>query len=190
MKIAITGPEGSGKTTLAKKIVEKFPNLVLIPELVEETLRAEGLWLGNMIESLRALRNRPEESLNFQAWLSIAKAHAESDVQNRVSDRTQMDNLAYTLFYSYTFLQDDEIANSLIARAVSRFHQSQYDYVFYLPISGFAEGEERREVGIARITALDGLLRGLYQANRVPLFELTESTIEGRLQAISEIIDR
>lgn len=190
MKIAITGPEGSGKTTLAKRVVEEFPHLVLIPELVEETLRAEDLWLGNMIESLRALRNQPEESLNFQAALSVAKAQAESKSQSRVSDRTQIDNLAYTLFYSYTYLQDDEIANSLIAKAVSRFHQSQYDYVFYLPISNFAESEDRREVGIARITALDGLMRGLYQANRIPLLELTESTIEGRLRAVSQIIDR
>lgn len=190
MKIAITGPEGSGKTTLAKRVVEEFPHLVLIPELVEETLRAENLWLGNMIESLRALRNQPEESLNFQAALSVAKAHAESSVENRVSDRTQMDNLAYTLFYSYMFLEDDEIANSLISKVVSRFHRSQYDFVFYLPTSSFAESEERREVGIARITALDGLLRGLYHANRISLFELTESTIEGRLKAIRQIIDR
>lgn len=190
MKIAFTGPEGSGKTTLATAVHEAFPGLALIPELVEETLKAESFWRGSMIESLRALRQDPEKSLYFQAALSVAKADEEAKIGYRVSDRTQMDGLAYTLFYARDALKRDEDAKLLISRFTHRFQLAAYDYIFYVPRGEFAKGDGRRETGVARIAAWDFLLRGLYQAYGVRLIELNEESVEGRLREVCKIIDR
>jgi hypothetical protein len=91
MRIAFTGPSGTGKTTLARAVSERY-GIPLCP--VGSRSVAEAMGLSNPYDVDR-LGLRSE----FQRRLLGEKASWEARHERFVTDRTQLDNLAYAALH-------------------------------------------------------------------------------------------
>jgi predicted ATPase len=184
MRIAFTGPEGSGKTTVVDEVapVLGWPK---IPELVEETLKSMGLWQQDLISSLMALRAFPNMYFQFQKKLTDAKFAKEQEYASFVEDRTHLDGLAYTLLYLREHVTEDDMK----AFAVTSAERCKYDIIFYVPRAEKPLGEGRRITAWGHVATYDFLLRGIYNAYGVHFVQLIQPTIAGRVMEVQKYIE-
>ncbi|MHB1419310.1 MAG: ATP/GTP-binding protein [Bacillota bacterium] len=128
MKIVLTGAQGVGKSTLAKRLAE-----VLGYPLIEEQARVAAAELG--IAHLKDLKHNPELGIRFQKLCLEKQINAEDAAgENFVSDRTVMDNMLYWLKWHQAKAKPKE--NIDYYRQVKKRAQN-YDLVVYLPVGEF-----------------------------------------------------
>jgi len=101
MRIAIAGASGTGKTTLARAIAEKY-SLPINPV----GARSVALQMGfdSPYDTDRAGRR-----VQFQAELFKAKLLWESEHEHFVTDRTCLDNLTYSALHMSEHLEENAI---------------------------------------------------------------------------------
>ncbi len=119
MRIAIAGASGTGKTTLAKAIAERY-QLPLNPV----GARSVALEMGydNPYDVDQAGRR-----VEFQQKLFESKRQWELQHEHFVTDRTYFDNLTYCVLHQAEHLQEDAL--DVYASAMSR-----YELVFLLHV--------------------------------------------------------
>lgn len=151
MRIAVSGAQGTGKTTLAGRLAEEL-RLPLIPECSRQVAQRLG------IEHL--------SQLSVDGFASFGKLCMESQLEleqkhsSFVSDRCTLDNAVYWLKW-LSEVRPTEETESLVNRA--RGNMANYDYLFYLPVEfsppwdGFrsTSGEYQKEVESYFINLLD-----------------------------------
>jgi len=132
LKIGVCGAHGSGKTTLAKLLFEKFE----LPFLAD-TMRQ--MWRDFGVEDFEKLPKTVRSYFQKEAILKQINREETEGKNGFITDRTVMDNWGYTKI-SGNF---DEI-DLKIYETIVRKHLSSYSHFIYLPISKSFKAEQEK----------------------------------------------
>ena len=124
MRIAIAGASGTGKTTLARAISEKY-DLPVNPVGARSVALEMGFQKPYDVDAAG-------KRVEFQKRLFEAKRAWELEHEAFVTDRTYLDNLTYCSLHMAEHLEEDAI--DAFASVMER-----YDLVFFLPLSVMQE---------------------------------------------------
>jgi len=127
VRIALSGPAGSGKTTLMEYVVQNTSNPVYTPiySPTERVYKAHGF-------------NNEKDSLKYESQTVVKEIQLElfelcckniQDNENSIFDRCIIDVYIYTLLKCFTSLSKSEI-DYLYDNTV--FYARMYDEIFYL----------------------------------------------------------
>jgi deoxyadenosine/deoxycytidine kinase len=129
LRIALAGPSGTGKSTLAKWISEEYK----IPFITTST---KPLWDKHKIKSHLMLLERashdPVWGLQFQHEVLEFRENALKGHVNFVTDRSPVDNLSYFLLQNTHSLPENDTTRYIhyCEKALSKFN-----YLFVLPFT-------------------------------------------------------
>ena len=126
-KIGICGAHGTGKTTLARIISEQY-DLPIISQLMRNFWQEYGVMdFEKLPKDVRT---------TFQKESLLRQIDAEDSTDNFVTDRTVLDQIAYTKMSSNMSGVDLAIYEQLCRERLNR-----YTHLIYLPIEFVAEAE-------------------------------------------------
>lgn len=103
MKIQLAGAGGTGKTTLAQKISDKY-GLTLLTSAAREVQKEFGLTTEN-----DQFRMSAEARFSMQMEIVRRQWKLYNETDSYVADRCVIDQIAYTIDRSRTMLDEDEI---------------------------------------------------------------------------------
>lgn len=169
MKIAVTGAMGTGKTTIAKQLNIKFPQLVMIHEVARMAHQA-----GYMLDE--------KAPIDAQVWILSKQLELENsfDGASFITDRCLIDLIAY-IRVLYSGRED--------AGLLSRFTQmlltqpKRYDIVFYTPIEFDIEGDGVRSTNRQLQERIDTAILNLFNELNIEFFELRGSPYDRYTEA-------
>ena len=169
MKIAITGAQGVGKTTLAEQINNDYPDLKILPEAARLAKQA-----GYNLDQTATIET--------ELWLIRKQIELESIENNWVADRCGIDLLAYI---HHLFSKESALMEFATKTLVPRF--SNYDLVLYLPSGQFAiEDDGVRVTDIKFQQAIDRRVRDVLEAHKIPFIKIVGSPKE-RLAKVKKL---
>jgi len=124
MKIAIAGASGTGKSTLARFIAERY-TLPICPVGSRSVAHAMGFENPYDVDKI------PGKRLEFQMELFKQKRSWEDSAVKFVTDRSHFDNLAYCAMH--------DCSDKLPAWALDAYVDAvkAYDRIFYLPLRSY-----------------------------------------------------
>jgi predicted ATPase len=148
MRIALCGASGTGKTTLAKWLSEQY-GFKLNPVGSRSVSKAMGFDKSYDVD-------KAGKRTEFQRRLLIEKTTWERDHDSFVTDRTTLDNLAYTTMHAASDV-DSETLNQVLKG------MRRYTHVIYCPSEVFLNvaGDPNRVSDMTYHTLYDALLFGL-----------------------------
>lgn len=126
MKIAFIGPHASGKTTLIKDFLAKWPMYSVTTKTYRDIIKEKKL---NINKS--GTPEHQKEILN--ALIDEAQNAATANEENVVFDRSVVDNIVYSLWHNAKKTEgftDDFIIECKTLAALTLKH---YDILFYVP---------------------------------------------------------
>ena len=169
MKIAITGAQGVGKTTLAQQINKDYPDLKILPEAAR--LAQE---IGYKLDQTATTET--------ELWLITKQIELESIENNWVADRCGIDLLAYI---HHLFPKESALIEYATKTLVPRF--SNYDLVLYLPSGQFAiEDDGVRITDIKFQQTIGGRVKDVLEKHQIPFIEIVGSP-EERLAKVKNL---
>jgi predicted ATPase len=195
VKIAVSGCEGSGKTTLVNALARGFPGGThkVLPEGVDEVINRYREFLkmpekSSVIDVINRLRLIPQSYLDFQRVLSQYRAELENSMTDVICDRAHLDGAAFASLHLYNagaggvqFLQN-------YIQEMGRRTAEMYDLIFYLPPPEWTTlSEGRRLTEKDYLYQFDLTLRGLYHRFHIEVVELKSKTVGDR---VTEALDR
>lgn len=179
MRIAIAGASGTGKTTLARAIAERY-NLPINPVGARSVAKSMGF--DNPYDVDAAGRR-----VEFQRKLFEQKRAWELANDRFVTDRSYLDNLTYCALHMAEHLEDNAVKEFTAAMA-------RYDLVLFLPMRVFqnlGDGIRKTSKAYHEIyeTLLEEWLDMAATRELEHLWELSSSSAN-RIEAAFKIIDR
>lgn len=129
MRIAITGAQGTGKTTLAVRMARKL-GLPLIPECSREVAREMGI--------VHLSQLSVEGFARFEKLCMESQLRHERGQASFVSDRCTLDSAVYWLKWLGQVRPQEETESFV---NVARENMPSYNYVFYLPVEFSPSGD-------------------------------------------------
>lgn len=165
MRIAITGAQGVGKTTLARQIKEVYPDFEILPEAARLAQEAgHNLDHGATVET--------------ELWLIAKQIELESASEKWVADRCGIDLLAYI---HHLFSQEKSLIGHAVEMLTPRF--KHYDLVLYLPSGEFPiEDDGVRTTDMKFQQAVDQRIRDVLEAHKIPFIKIVGSPEERMAQ--------
>ncbi len=161
MKIAITGAQGVGKTTLAQQINKDYPDFKILPEAARLAKEA-----GYSIDQAVIIET--------ELWLIKKQIELESVGVKWVADRCGIDLLAYI---QHLFSEESSLIEFATKTLVPRF--SNYDLVLYLPSGQFAiEDDGVRSTDVNYQQAIDRRIRDVLEKHKIPFIKIVGSPKE------------
>lgn len=175
MRIAIAGASGTGKTTLARAISEKY-NLPLNPV----GARSVALEMGfDNPYDVDAAGKRVE----FQKRLFESKHDWELAHDDFVTDRSYLDNLTYCALHMAEHLEDDAIP--VFKRSMQR-----YDFVVRLWLGDFQSLKDGvRKTSAAYHGCYEYLLTAFLFSAKVPIIDPKTGDRQARLDKVCRALD-
>lgn len=155
LRIAFSGSSGTGKTTLATFIAETF-NLPMNPIGSRSVAKAMGFESPYDVD-------KAGKRAEFQQRIAIEKIAWEAAHEEFVSDRTTLDNLAYTILHDVRTIDQSFLSN--IVRGMER-----YTHVLYCPVEVFCQpgGDTARVQDLIYHRVYDDVLNGLFDRYSPP----------------------
>jgi nicotinamide riboside kinase len=170
MRIAITGAQGVGKTTLAGQINKEYPDLKILPEAARLAIEA-GYHLDETA------------TVETEHWLIAKQLELESGEEKWVADRCGIDLLAYI---QHLFSEESELIKFATETLVPRF--SNYDLVLYLPSGEFAiEDDGVRMTDLKFQQTIDAQVRNILEKHNIPFVKII-GTPEERLAQVKKLL--
>ena len=161
MKIAITGAQGVGKTTLAKQINKEYPDFKILPETARLAFEA-----GYNLDQTATTET--------ELWLVAKQIELENGEGKWVADRSCIDLLAYI---HHLFSEKLALIEFATKTLVPRF--SNYDLVLYLPSGQFAiEDDGVRITDMKFQQAVDRRIRDVLEKHKIPFVKIVGSPKE------------
>ena len=161
MKIAITGAQGVGKTTLAQQIKKNCPDFKILPDVARLAKEA-----GYNLDQTAT----PETEF----WIINKQIELENIDSKWVTDRCSIDLLAYI---HHLFAEESDLIEFATKTLVPRF--GNYDLVLYLPSGEFAiEDDGIRTTDIKFQQAIDRRIRNILEEHKIPFVEIIGSPKE------------
>ena len=169
MKIAITGAQGVGKTTLAKQINKEFPDFKILPEAARLAKEA-----GYNLDQTATIET--------EFWLITKQIELENTESKWVADRCGIDLLAYIY---HLFSEQPVLIEFATKTLVPKF--SNYDLVLYLPSGQFAiEDDGVRTTDMKFQQAVDRRIRDIFKKHKIPFIKIVGSPKE-RLARVKKL---
>ncbi|MCX6751767.1 MAG: ATP-binding protein [Candidatus Nomurabacteria bacterium] len=169
MKIAITGAQGVGKTTLAKQINKDYPDFKILPEAAR--LAKESGY--NLDQTATA---------ETELWLIAKQIELENGEGKWVADRCGIDILAYI---HHLFSEESDLIEFATKTLVPKF--SNYDLVLYLPSGEFSiEDDGVRTTDIKFQQDIDQRIRDILEKHEIPFIKIV-GTPEERLAKVKNL---
>lgn len=178
MKIAFAGASGTGKTTMAKYIEDKYG----IPyNPVGSRSVAKQMGFDSPYDVDRAGKRAEFQQLLFQEKLAWESAH-----DSFVTDRTAIDNLVYYVLHDVRSITPsfwDEVMRSV----------RRYDVVFYCPVQAFCDpGQDAARVAdLIYHRVYDALLEKLLDDavdRDVPYYEMRLADLDQRCGVVDSAL--
>src|SRR3989344_6415842 len=161
MKIAITGAQGVGKTTLARQIKKDYPDFRILPEAARLAQEA-----GYNLDQTATTET--------ELWLIAKQIELENTENKWIADRCGIDLLAYI---HHLFSEESALIEFATKTLVPRF--SDYDLVLYLPSGQFAiEDDGVRITDIKFQQAIDRRIRDILEKHKIPFVKIVGSPKE------------
>lgn len=150
LRVALAGASGTGKTTLARYVSERY-GLPINPVGSRSVSAAMGFASPYDVD---AAGKRGE----FQRRLQAEKIAWEMAHDSFVTDRTTLDELVYTMFHDV-----DTAAGEYHERAMA--HMARYDLVFFCPARVFCkvDGDKARRDSMPYQVLFSDVLGGLFR---------------------------
>lgn len=169
MKIAITGAQGVGKTTLAQQINRAYPNLKILPEAARLAKEA-----GYNLDQTATTET--------ELWLITKQIELENTESKWVADRCGIDLLAYI---HHLFSKELDLIEYATKTLVPRF--SNYDLVLYLPSGQFTIKDDGVRVTDLKFQqAIDRRVKDVLEKHKIPFVEIVGSPKE-RLAKVKKL---
>jgi len=170
MKIAITGAQGVGKTTLAKQINKHYPDFKILPEAARLAKEA-----GYNLDQTATTET--------EHWLIAKQVELEKEEGKWVADRCGIDLLAYI---HHLFSEESSLIEFATKTLAPRF--SEYDLVLYLPSGQFAiEDDGVRTTDVKFQQAIDKRVRDILEKHKIPFIKIVGSP-EERLAKVKDLM--
>lgn len=178
IRVAFAGASGTGKTTLARHL-ELAKDLPFNPVGSRSVAKAMGF--GNPYDVDKAGKRA-----EFQRRLVTEKRAWEDDHEDFVSDRTTLDNLAYTMFHD-VYAIDRELLGAVVEG------MKRYTHIFFCPVSAFIDrgGDEHRVDNDAYHELYDVTIKALldrYQSRETQLIILGTDDLELRKRQVESTL--
>ncbi len=173
LKIGITGSQGTGKSTLAKRLAEEL-DLNIVTEQARKSAKVLGL------KKLPNPKESPALSRAFQKLCLQYQLEEEGKYNSFVSDRTTIDNALYYLVNNSVYSSPKE--NMDYYRRCLENAQT-YNLVVYVPIEFPLEGDGFRNEDAEVQAEHDFLVRCLLKEIR-PDFITVTGTVEERVRQV------
>jgi len=172
MKIAITGAQGVGKTTLAEQINKHYPDFKILPEAARLAKEA-----GYDLDQAATTET--------ELWLITKQVELENTDSKWVADRSCIDLLAYI---HHLFSEESTLIEFATKTLMPRF--SHYDLVLYLPGGQFAiEDDGVRTTDVKFQQDVDQLIRDILEKYKIPFIKIVGSP-EERLEKVKKFIKK
>jgi predicted ATPase len=194
MRIAISGTQNSGKSTLVRAFLQKWPMFGTPAKTYRDVLEE------NKLE--HSSNTNEETQLLILDWMLKTQESIPKDA-NIIYDRCPWDNLAYTLVAnSY-----DQISDEVAAASISLVRESMkhLDIIFWLPYDNEIKvvDDGVRDVNIEHLNEVDGVFAQLYEhysenlesdifypkEDCPAIIPVEGKTVDDRLFYISQFID-
>ncbi len=157
MRIAFSGAQGTGKTTLLRDFLTCWPQYKTLNKSYRDIIKEKGLTHSSNTteETQRVIRDWMYEEF---------KKNSKDD--NVVYDRCLLDNLVYTL-WMYRYIPGT-ISGEFVNESIDIMKESmrKLDIIFYIPVDkcNFAlEDDSFRDTNAEYRTQIDGIFKGLIE---------------------------
>jgi nicotinamide riboside kinase len=174
MKIAISGSQGTGKSTLIKAIEDAnlLPDYTFIKEIVR-SLREQGVKINREADHISQCKILEEHYKNHFRYFHF------------LTDRCAVDAYVYALYDylhgKYTFEEHKQ------HEALFLSSMGFYNLFFYLPIEFKLTNDGIRDMDIQYQKDIDNLFRIVYTRHRIP-YQILSGNVKTRLTSFLQIV--
>ncbi len=177
MRIAFAGSSGTGKTTLAEYIEDTF-GLEYNPVGARTVSKLMGFESPYDVD-------KAGKRAEFQRRLVIEKCLWENTHDSFVTDRTTLDNIAYTMMHDVYSITDEILDHALLGL-------KRYTHIVYCPVDLFCvvDGDSSRVKDKTYQKLYDATLRGLLEkfSDKEPKI-VPVSSLEDRKRWLNRLIE-
>lgn len=179
MKIYISGSHGSGKTTCARYISEKY-KLPLITEVARTILSEKEL----QIDSLRYDMNLVND---YQSSIFYRQLNEEKKHSSFVSDRSGIDSLAYAA--QHTNILPKLLKSTELSEYLSILKEPDSILFFVRPCQATLRADGVREIiNWDAAIAIDAQIKLLYEMFELRYFQINTENMQERTQLIDAVL--
>jgi nicotinamide riboside kinase len=186
VRVALAGAHGTGKTTLAKALVQRLESSGLVARCLLEAPREICTAAGDPIFFRRGNNTLLRQNLIFLVHLMQEFNSILGDADIVISDRSLLDHWAYTLYLFKEELEDQGVSGIYEAFIID--HCRKYDFIFFTPVEfsvlddGTREGDKDFQADIQR-SMLD-----LIEAYRIEML-IVKGSIQERTDYCAKVVE-
>jgi len=181
MRVGFTGAQGTGKTTLLRRIENSDLGFTVVPSTAREAVKA-----GFKV-------NREADRLS-QLVTTVSRVALEDNLyrttRRTVGDRTPLDSLAYTA-YQANFVWDATESPFYwdISAGLVQEHMFKYDHIFYFPPYFAPKKDGVRDGDAAYQKVIDGIIKAFLDSYQLSYHTVPNANTEERFAFLTKAVN-
>jgi nicotinamide riboside kinase len=183
MRIGFAGAQGTGKTSLARYMVENMPefkDFVFVPSSVRR--------LGRTVKINKAA-DPLDQLISTVSRVADEERASQGGRISTISDRTVLDSLAYTLYQqNYVWGGKTDVLD--VTEGLTQRIMRDYDVVVYFPVYWPPEADGIRLTDPAYQGQIAAYISRLLNKYNIPYVIAENAPVERRAQNLSNYIKR